>query len=392
MFKIEKSDQKVSSFEYFQKHVNLDYFLNGSIRAIDETRKTQTFNATLSLCDKYPLSLHEQVLPIVDLMAVNNSHFKKLKEFITLQLPSGFPIKIEIPLYRVITAKVTFGNIHAIDHPVDHVTTLRKLNSTRLPSEQSMTNQLNEPSLNGSSGSENSLLLNNEQFESGTNRAKSSNTEAAENSMCVVDEMAFKIPSSYRCTNFYLPPNLEANMFDQPSLAPSFGSGGAAAAASNRRAPTQLHYGQRLNEEDDILLQLAIQQSLAMEQGGVHNSDESTGNNNIFNREGATQSLDEYNSRRNLEIDEDLILQRVLAESLLYAGGVTAAVATTPSTALNPLSFMSNDSGIQQPPMGDMALSQILELSRREEEERKRRELEEEEELRKIIELSLIEK
>jgi hypothetical protein len=74
--------------------VNVDYYLNGTVRGIDETRKTQTFNANLSLSDAYPLNLHEQVLPIVDLMAVNNSHFKKLKEFITLQLPSGFPVKI----------------------------------------------------------------------------------------------------------------------------------------------------------------------------------------------------------------------------------------------------------------------------------------------------------
>ena len=74
--------------------MNVDYYLNGTVRSIDETTKIQTFNATLSLCEKYPLSLHEQVLPIVDLMALNNSHFKKLKEFITLQLPSGFPIKI----------------------------------------------------------------------------------------------------------------------------------------------------------------------------------------------------------------------------------------------------------------------------------------------------------
>ena len=92
--KLEKQERRLSAHEYFQKQVSVDYFLNGSVRGVDETRRTQMFNATLSLSDAYPLSLPEQVLPIVDLMAVNNSHFKKLKEFITLQLPSGFPIKI----------------------------------------------------------------------------------------------------------------------------------------------------------------------------------------------------------------------------------------------------------------------------------------------------------
>jgi hypothetical protein len=93
-FKIEKSNKNLTALDYFQKAINVDYYLNGSVRSIDETQKLQSFNATLSLCDTYPLLLHEQVSPIVDLMALNNSHFKKLKEFITLQLPSGFPVKI----------------------------------------------------------------------------------------------------------------------------------------------------------------------------------------------------------------------------------------------------------------------------------------------------------
>lgn len=92
--KIDKLDKKLTAQEYFHKHTNVNYYLNGSVRSIKENRRIQTFNATLSLCENYPLFLHEQILPIVDLMALNNSHFKKLKEFITLQLPSGFPIKI----------------------------------------------------------------------------------------------------------------------------------------------------------------------------------------------------------------------------------------------------------------------------------------------------------
>jgi len=33
-------------------------------------------------------------MPIVDLMAITSSHFAKLKDFIEMQLPSGFPVKI----------------------------------------------------------------------------------------------------------------------------------------------------------------------------------------------------------------------------------------------------------------------------------------------------------
>ena len=50
--------------------------------------------ATLWLCEDYPLSLQEQIMPIVDLMAISSSHFAKLKDFIQMQLPAGFPVKI----------------------------------------------------------------------------------------------------------------------------------------------------------------------------------------------------------------------------------------------------------------------------------------------------------
>lgn len=41
------------------------------------------------------LKLQEQIMPILDLMAsMSSPHFAKLKDFIQMQLPSGFPVKI----------------------------------------------------------------------------------------------------------------------------------------------------------------------------------------------------------------------------------------------------------------------------------------------------------
>ena len=78
--------------EYFNALVNLGDRDIG--RPIEQSTKIQKFKATLWLCEDFPLSLQEQVLPIIDLMATSNAHFAKLRDFITLQLPAGFPVKI----------------------------------------------------------------------------------------------------------------------------------------------------------------------------------------------------------------------------------------------------------------------------------------------------------
>lgn len=58
------------------------------------TTRINKFKANLWLSEKFPLSLQEQILPIIDLMAISSSHFQKLRNFITLQIPAGFPVKI----------------------------------------------------------------------------------------------------------------------------------------------------------------------------------------------------------------------------------------------------------------------------------------------------------
>lgn len=52
------------------------------------------FKATLWMCEDFPLSLVEQVIPIIDLMARTSAHFARLRDFIKLEFPPGFPVKI----------------------------------------------------------------------------------------------------------------------------------------------------------------------------------------------------------------------------------------------------------------------------------------------------------
>ncbi|XDV32204.1 hypothetical protein PO909_003078, partial [Leuciscus waleckii] len=82
------------------------------------TTKTQRFKAKLWLCESHPLSLEEQVAPIIDLMAISNTLFAKLRDFITLRLPPGFPIKIEIPIYHILNARITFGNLNGCEEGI----------------------------------------------------------------------------------------------------------------------------------------------------------------------------------------------------------------------------------------------------------------------------------
>uniref|UniRef100_A0A3Q1IFB8 Ankyrin repeat domain-containing protein n=1 Tax=Anabas testudineus TaxID=64144 RepID=A0A3Q1IFB8_ANATE len=82
----------ITAEEYFNPEFNLNGRDIG--RPVELTSKVQRFKATLWLSETHPLSLAEQVTPIIDLMAISNAHFAKLRDFITLRLPPGFPVKI----------------------------------------------------------------------------------------------------------------------------------------------------------------------------------------------------------------------------------------------------------------------------------------------------------
>nr|XP_033778322.1 ankyrin repeat domain-containing protein 13B isoform X2 [Geotrypetes seraphini] len=105
--------------EYFNPNFELGNRDMG--RPMELTTKTQKFKAKLWLCEAHPLSLSEQVAPIIDLMAISNALFAKLRDFITLRLPPGFPVKIEIPIFHILNARITFGNLNGCEEPVSSV-------------------------------------------------------------------------------------------------------------------------------------------------------------------------------------------------------------------------------------------------------------------------------
>eukprot|EP00099_Drosophila_melanogaster_P019995 NP_611396.1 uncharacterized protein Dmel_CG15118, isoform B [Drosophila melanogaster] len=115
----------VTPEEYFTQEFDLHGRDVGGPKNL--STKVQRFRANLWLAEEHPIRLQEQVLPILDLMSTMASpHVSKLRDFITMQLPAGFPVKVEIPLFHVLNACITFGNVFALTTPVDHVATLQE--------------------------------------------------------------------------------------------------------------------------------------------------------------------------------------------------------------------------------------------------------------------------
>lgn len=66
------------------------------------------FKAQLAMSEEFPLTVAE-LDQLLDAL-VPLAKFRKLKEFINLKLPPGFPVKIDIPIVPAISAKVCFQN------------------------------------------------------------------------------------------------------------------------------------------------------------------------------------------------------------------------------------------------------------------------------------------
>ncbi|XP_034608364.1 ankyrin repeat domain-containing protein 13B isoform X3 [Trachemys scripta elegans] len=263
-------------------------------RPMELTTKTQKFKAKLWLCEDHPLSLGEQVAPIIDLMAISNALFAKLRDFITLRLPPGFPVKIEIPIFHILNARITFGNLNGCDEPISSV---RRSSGSEAPS----------PSSDSSSVSSSSSL--------------------ASCRACEMDPSLFEAPPGY------------------------------SVLGSQRDA---------MREEDDDLLQFAIQQSL-LEAGTEY--DQVTIWEALTNSKPGTHPMSQEGRR-----------------------GDRTPQHTPPPRQASPQQ-QGGGSGGPSPLFRsyDEQLRLAMELSAREQAEAERRTRQEEEELRRILQLSLTE-
>lgn len=308
----------ITADEYFDPEVDLQCRDIG--RPKEVTKKVQSFKAHLWLAEEYPLKLQDQVMPIVDLMAISSSHFAKLKHFIQMQLPNGFPVKIEIPLFHVLTARITFGNIFGVDENINNVSTVCE--------EDRLT--------------------------------------------CAIDEAVFEPPAHY-----------------------------------TKIGHSDEQHVQLSLDEDDALLQYAIQQSLVeagTEQDQVDIWEALQADHRPTLRQQGLNSIQVSHANTpahlSLHTAEDAQLQRAIEESLALSMGtrlpqLPGAGNTESNFQIEPEGDIAVPGGLAITPGGsilDSEMAMALSLSQRHQEEEEARRRQEEETLKRILELSLTEK
>ncbi|XP_059764617.1 ankyrin repeat domain-containing protein 13B isoform X6 [Balaenoptera ricei] len=329
----------ITAEEYFNPNFELGNRDMG--RPMELTTKTQKFKAKLWLCEEHPLSLCEQVAPIIDLMAVSNALFAKLRDFITLRLPPGFPVKIEIPIFHILNARITFGNLNGCDEPVPLV---RGSPSSETPSPGS-----DSSSVSSSSSTSETLSCPEPALTSPPHQALPREWPGGE----VWSTLTHSPAPPASCRGCEISPTL----FEAPR--------GYSVLGGQREATTR--------DDDDDLLQFAIQQSL-LEAGSEY--DQVTIWEALTNSKPGTHPMS-YEGRR-----QDRSVPARPERSTTPAG-----LASVPSPRPSP-----------RPGQGghvfrsyDEQLRLAMELSAQEQEERRRRARQEEEELERILRLSLTE-
>jgi len=78
-------------------------------RAMDFHERVKTLKLSIWMAHGFPLTVR-QLIPVFEIMSPTSKHVQKLREFISMDLPAGFPVKVELPLFAVLTAQVTFQN------------------------------------------------------------------------------------------------------------------------------------------------------------------------------------------------------------------------------------------------------------------------------------------
>lgn len=82
-------------------------------RSLVYKESSKAFKATVAMCPDFPLTLGA-LLNVLEVLGPFK-HFSKLREFVQMKLPPGFPVKVDIPIVPTVTAKITFQEFRFVD-------------------------------------------------------------------------------------------------------------------------------------------------------------------------------------------------------------------------------------------------------------------------------------
>lgn len=75
-------------------------------RPMQKKEKVKSLKGTVYMCDDFPLTLKE-LSSLVTVVASKAEQIKKVQAFLDNQLPVGFPVKIEVPVFPTVSVRVT---------------------------------------------------------------------------------------------------------------------------------------------------------------------------------------------------------------------------------------------------------------------------------------------
>eukprot|EP00051_Salpingoeca_urceolata_P004754 m.67433 g.67433 ORF g.67433 m.67433 type:complete len:538 (+) comp13829_c0_seq3:319-1932(+) len=76
--------------------------------------KSKKFSATAWMCDDFPLDI-ESVVQLLTILAPTAKHVARLRDFVNSKMPTGFPVKLDIPVFPTVSARVHFSKYEARD-------------------------------------------------------------------------------------------------------------------------------------------------------------------------------------------------------------------------------------------------------------------------------------
>lgn len=101
-------EPSISFDDYFQNAPDQKYVHLG--RRLDIKTKKKPLSGQIWMAEDFPLTT-DQMLPLLELISPSSKHFEKLCDFVSCDLPNGFPIRLQVPIFLVLSAQVSFSKI-----------------------------------------------------------------------------------------------------------------------------------------------------------------------------------------------------------------------------------------------------------------------------------------